>query len=139
MSLYQTRFKTVLVEKDEEITDDQLAMQQTLDKGSQLSDFDANTPNTHFDTHSMGGVAKKMHGELARWIQELDKFSELLNGTGPNSIQTKLNAAEADTLFDKISIAETKKIARVAVEVSSLAEMMKGYLATANDPKYRYS
>ena len=34
--------------------------------------------------------------------------------------------------------AAQKKIARVAMEISSLSEILKGYLAGANDPKYRY-
>ena len=70
---------------------------------------------------------------------ELDTISKFLNGTGPESMQSRLNSAEPETLFDKISTAETKKIARVAVEISSLSEMLKGYLATANDPKYKFN
>jgi hypothetical protein len=78
-----------------------------------------------------------MYDELNSWIQEMDRFSIYLNGTD-NSVQTKLNTAEDDTLFDSISNAETKKIARVAMEISSLSEILKGYLAGANDPKYKY-
>jgi hypothetical protein len=87
----------------------------------------------------MSAVQKKMYEQLKGWIDRIDEFSTYLNGTGPDSIQSKLNSAEPDTLFDKISTAETKKIARVAVELTSLNEMLKGYLATANDPKYRYN
>lgn len=137
--MYENRFKRSLVEQDESLSDDQMAMQQTLDKDTDISDFDANTPNVPPGEGSMNGIAKKMHSELAQWIQELDRFADLLNGTDQASIQSKLNSAEAETLFDKISTAETKKIARVAVEISSLSQMFKGYLATSNDPKYRYS
>jgi hypothetical protein len=79
-----------------------------------------------------------MFEELNSWIQEFDRFSDYLNGTN-NSIQTSLNAAEPDTIFDSISNAETKKIARVAMEISSLSEIFKGYLAGANDPKYKFN
>ena len=68
----------------------------------------------------------------------MDEFSNYLNGT-TDSIQTSLNAASSDTIFDSISNAETKKIARVAMEVSSLSEILKGYLAGANDPKYKFN
>ena len=68
----------------------------------------------------------------------MDEFSAYLNGT-TDSIQTSLNAAEPDTIFDSISNAETKKIARVAMEISSLSEILKGYLAGANDPKYKFN
>ena len=56
-----------------------------------------------------------------------------------DKLYTSLNSAEADTIFDSISNSETKKIARVAMEVSSLSEILKGYLAGANDPKYRFN
>jgi hypothetical protein len=79
-----------------------------------------------------------MFEELSSWINEMDRFGDYLNGTS-NSIQTSLNSAEPDTIFDSISNAETKKIARVAMEVSSLSEILKGYLAGANDPKYKFN
>jgi hypothetical protein len=79
-----------------------------------------------------------MFEELSSWIDEMDRFGDYLNGTS-NSIQTSLNSAEPDTIFDSISNAETKKIARVAMEVSSLSEILKGYLAGANDPKYKFN
>ena len=81
---------------------------------------------------------KVMYEELNGWIQEMDRFSQYLNGT-TDSIQTSLNAAEPDTIFDSISNAETKKIARVAMEISGLSEILKGYLAGANDPKYKFN
>ena len=144
MSPYANRFKSLLVEKDDtintDLSDDQVAMQHTLDKGTDVSDFDVkNLPQGTPGEPTMGGMQKKMYDELKTWVGRLDEFSGFLNGTNPDSVQSRLNSAESDTLFDKISTAETKKIARVAVEISSLSEMLKGYLATANDPKYRYS
>ena len=66
-------------------------------------------------------------------------FTLLLTVFFVSSSFTSLNSAEADTIFDSISNSETKKIARVAMEVSSLSEILKGYLAGANDPKYRFN
>ena len=140
MSNYGNRFKRVLVEQDDTEITDKDAMVQTLDKGTSPEDFDVNAPPAGVEAvPTMGAVQKKMYEQLKGWIDRIDEFSTYLNGTGPESIQSKLNAAEPDTLFDKISTAETKKIARVAVELTSLNEMLKGYLATANDPKYRYN
>ena len=79
-----------------------------------------------------------MYDELNSWIGKMDEFSGYLNGT-ESSIQTTLNSAESDTIFDSISNSETKKIARVAMEVSALSEILKGYLAGANDPKYKFN
>jgi len=138
MSNYGNRFKKVLVEKDEEITD-QEAMVQTLDKGTDPAMLDVEAPVVEPGVPTMGAVQKKMYDELKTWVTELDRVAEYLNGTQPNSMQSRLNSAEPDTLFDKIATAETKKIARVSVEIASLSQMLKGYLASANDPKYRYN
>lgn len=140
MSVYENRFKKLLIEKDEEMSDDQTAMAQTLDKGTEVSDFDVQAPEAGAQAQpTMSAIQKVMYDELNTWILRLDEFKEFLNGTGPESVQSRLNSSETDTLFAKISTAETKKIARVAVEVTSLNEMLKGYVATANDPKYRYN
>lgn len=138
MSNYGNRFKKVLIEKDDELTD-QDAMLQTLDKGTDPTMLDINVPPAEPGVPTMGAVQKKMYDELKSWVNELDKFAEYLNGTIPGSVQSRLNSAEPDTLFDKIATAETKKIARVSVEIASLSQMLKGYLASANDPKYRYN
>ena len=71
------------------------------------------------------------------WITKLEGFSDFLNGVQPDSMQSKLKNCISDTLFDKIRVAETKKIARVSMEVTSLCEMLKGYLASASDAKYK--
>ena len=137
MSLYQKRFKKFLSEQDDENTEltDQEAMASTLDPETSPDEFDVEAPEGESPISSQ---SKQMFEELNSWIQEFDRFSDYLNGTN-DSIQTSLNAAEPDTIFDSISNAETKKIARVAMEISSLSEIFKGYLAGANDPKYKFN
>lgn len=138
MSNYGNRFKKVLSEKDE--LSDQEAMAQTLDKGTDPAAFDVEPVEVGAQVvPTMSAVQKKMYDELKTWVSELDRVAEYLNGTTPTSMQSRLNSAEPDTLFDKIATAETKKIARVSVEIASLSQMLKGYLATANDPKYKYN
>jgi len=138
MSLYQKRFSKFLREQDDEDIEmtDQEAMASTLDDGTAPEDFDVDAPAS--GQGAIGAQSKQMYEELSGWIGEMDRFSQYLNGT-TDSIQTSLNAAEPDTIFDSISNAETKKIARVAMEISSLSEILKGYLAGANDPKYKFN
>jgi len=141
MSVYENRFKKFLVEKDEkpELTDDQQAMAQTLDKGSNITDFDVEAPPAGaVSKPTLSAIQQRMYDELRAWTEKIDEFKNFLNAPHPDSLVSKLNAAESDTLFDKISTAETKKIARVAAELSSFNEDLKGYLATAHDPKYRH-
>ena len=137
MSLYSKKFIKFLNEQDDEQLDDVEAMQSTLEPETDVKDFDIDVPETS-DGSPVGSQQRQMFDELSQWIQEMDKFSNYLNGTD-DSIQTSLNSAESDTIFDSISNSETKKIARVAMEVSALSEILKGYLAGANDPKYKFN
>jgi hypothetical protein len=133
MSTYLKRFNKIL-EQDEELSD-----AQALDAELQDVTADELGADAPADvTSSINDQQRKMYDELNSWIQKMDEFSNYLNGTS-DSIQTSLNSAEPDTIFDSISNAETKKIARVAMEVSSLSEILKGYLAGANDPKYKFN
>lgn len=81
---------------------------------------------------------KQMEGSLKKWIEQIDDFTEFLNGTNEGSLQTHIKDSAPGTIFDRINRAEAKKIARAAMELSALAEILKGYLATSHDPKYRF-
>ena len=134
---YYNRFTKVLREQDE---DPALTDADALD--AELSDITsdelgADVPDD-MSGSSMNSAQKQMFDELNTWIIKMDDFASYLNGT-EGSIQTTLNSAESDTIFDSISNSETKKIARVAMEVMSLSEILKGYLAGANDPKYKFN
>jgi len=137
MNRYSKRFAKIL-EQDEELTDE-LTDGEALD--SELQDVTADELGADAPedvTNAINDQQKQMYDELNSWIGKMDEFSNYLNGT-TDSIQTTLNSAESDTIFDSISNAETKKIARVAMEVSALSEILKGYLAGANDPKYKFN
>jgi len=140
MSNYVNRFKRILIEKEEEMTD-QEAMASTLDKGTDPASLNVqDVPQAGAQMQpTLSGMQKQMYDELKGWTMKIDEFTKFLNGTDTASVQSRLNAAEPDTLFDKIATAETKKIARVAAELTSFNEQLKGYLASAHDPKYRYN
>ena len=138
-NIYSKRFNKVLKEQDEDIdiemTDTEAADEQLDDITS--DELGADVPEGTTDT-PISSKQKEMYDELSSWSSKMDEFAGYLNGTN-DSIQTSLNSAEPDTIFDSISNAETKKIARVAMEVMSLSEILKGYLAGANDPKYKFN
>ena len=141
-NLFQKAFVNVLHEAPEDVAQnpelsDTDAMAYTLDKGTDPTDFDvdANAAADHIQATSK--MQANMVASLQGWISKLEEMAEFLNGTGPESVQSKLKNCVPDTLFDKIRVAETKKIARVSMEVTSLNEMFKGYLASASDPKYK--
>jgi hypothetical protein len=138
-NLFKTAFVHVLHEQPtpEEMSDSE-AMEQSLDKGTDPAAFDTTADDGAAD-HLMATskLQASMVGAVEEWIRRLSEFSEFLNGTGPESMQSKLKNSIPETLFDKIRIAESKKIARVSMEVTALCEMMKGYSATSNSPKLR--
>jgi len=141
-NLFQKAFINVLHEAPEDLApnpelSDADAMASTLDKGTDPNDFnvDANAAADHMEATSK--MQANMVASLQSWITKLEEMADFLNGTGPESVQSKLKNCVPDTLFDKIRVAETKKIARVSMEITSLNEMLKGYLASSQDPKYK--
>lgn len=134
-NLFKTAFLHVLHEQPEAEISDSEAMRQTLDQGTDPSAFDSDAVAAA--DHAL--AASKMHQNmvlgLSGWIGKLEDFSEFLNGTGDGSMQTKLKNSPPETLYDKIRISETKKIARVSMEITSLSEMLKGYLASSSSTK----
>ena len=147
MNSYARRFKTIL-EQDEqmldrapvespEMTDDQMAMQGTLDDGSEVSDFDIQNVN-QVQQDLQNQKATQMISVLKQWIDRISEFKEFLIGTDENSINSTLAKAVPDTLFDKIKTSEAKRIARVAADLSSFEEILKGHMANSNNPNLKY-
>lgn len=143
-NLFEKAFVHVLREAPEPVEADPTAgisdsdaMAQTLDKGTNPADFDADAGAAADHMAATSKMQANMVNSLKGWIAQLEQFSTFLNGTDDNSLQSKLKNCVPDTLFDKIRVAETKKIARVAMEISSLNEMLKGYLASSNNSSLR--
>ena len=75
----------------------------------------------------------QMTGTIQQWIEQIGQFNQFLNGLEDTSMQAQLNNADCDTLFADVSRSETKKISRVAQDLSALIESLKGYLLSAED------
>jgi hypothetical protein len=137
MSLFNKVFDIVL-EADENIDNaaaqapvapqnDRTAMAQTL-KNTTPEDYDIKGRETVVDQNKQHQLQS-----LKSWIEQIDVFIKFLNGTDSDSIQVQLHAAPCDSIFEDMARSEKKKIARLAAELSSLSEAMKGYLISAND------
>ena len=133
MSLFKNKFKTLLEQEKEEIAppDDDAAaaaLESDVEPGVDPSEF-GTTVNPDEDIASIKKQSlESQKQELQGWIQKIEDFIEYLNGVNGNSMQAKLHAAGCDTMFEKIASSETKRVARVAVDLSALAEALKGYL-----------
>jgi hypothetical protein len=134
MNLFGKKFVHLLeadrdAEQQPKPASDREAMAQQLDT-AQPQDFDVQQQGRAqlMDQHKVGQIK-----QLDEWIGQLDTFIEFLNGTSPDSIQSKLHEAPCETIFQDIARSEKKKIARLAAELSSLSEAFKGYKISAND------
>jgi hypothetical protein len=70
---------------------------------------------------------------IQSWISKVSDFTEFLNGMESESIQKQLASADCDTLFADVSRSETKKITRIAQDLSALQESLKGYLISTDE------
>ena len=68
---------------------------------------------------------------ITTWIGEVADFIDYLNGTEEGSINFMLNSADCDSLMTDIQRSESKKISRLAQDLSSLEESLKQYLLLA--------
>jgi hypothetical protein len=132
-SFFGRRFIKLLEQDEAENIDmtDAEAMETQLEPGTSADEFGVDAPEQSADDLIQANNSAQAK-ELQSWVAEMDRFVQYLNGEG-DSIQSKLHKASCDTLFDKIASAETKKIARVAMDLSSLVQNFKGYLHTATD------
>lgn len=135
MSLFKNRFKYLLEQDEDEIkppqdagADEVSPLEGELEPGVVPNDLGADVDPQEDIASIRQKSLETQKQELQGWIQKLEEFVEYLNGVNDNSIQAKLHAAGCDTMFEKIASSETKRVARVAVDLSALVEAFKGYL-----------
>jgi hypothetical protein len=136
MSYFKSRFDYILEADTEPAPEatptpatDQDAMAQQLDT-AKPSDFDVKAAErqTRIDHVKVDQI-----NTLNEWIGQIDAFVLFLNDTNSNSIQIQLHSAPCDSMFENIARSEKKRISRLAADLGTLAQNLKGYLASAND------
>jgi len=70
-------------------------------------------------------------GQLQQWISEVERFVNYLNGVEPGSVNYKLNNVDCDSILADVGRSETKKISRIAQDLSGFGESLKQYLLSA--------
>jgi len=134
MSLFRKAFE-VLLEQDADVEVNQPV--PSTDREAMASQLDTAKPEDFdVDAAALAAVdASKIEQKrkLQEWIGKIDEFTNFLNSTDGTSVQTQLHKASCESIFDKIARSETKKISRLASELSALSQALKGYLISNND------
>jgi hypothetical protein len=138
MSLFKNKFKTLLEQDEEEIKPpvepvEGSPLEGEVEPGTKPEDFGANVQPEEDIAAIKQQSLSSQKTELQSWIQKIEEFVEFINGVNDNSLQSKLHNCPCDTMFEKIASSETKKIARVAVDLSALSEALKGYLIVGDE------
>lgn len=125
-NIFKAQVIKLLTEDEEQ---DEIALQQGLDQDTAPDAFN-DVPDVPVETSEMSTVGKSTQ-QLNDWINKIEDFTEYLNGLSPNSINYELNRADCSTIMADVQRSETKKISRVAQDLSSLAQSLKQYLLGA--------
>lgn len=133
MTIYRNKFFKILVEDAPELPDmgeedEKQAIDSTMDRP------DASKQLTIPDNPEI--ALKRQQSErtiqtLSTWINEVENFIDYLNGTEDGSINFTLNSADCDSLLTDVQRSESKKISRLAQDLSALGESLKQYLMLA--------
>ena len=132
MGIYEKYFNTLL--EQDEVEAAPVEVTPEAEDAAMSAELDAGTPAGSFDSDA-GKVEvirkeslAKQKSILSEWVSEIEKFVQYVNGVNDTSVQAQLHNAGCDTLFEKIASSEHRRISRIAVELSGLAEALKGYL-----------
>jgi hypothetical protein len=122
-------------------------MENSLDDGTNPEDFDVDmTPNVNSEVDQISKRAadamsqknQQMIDELQSWISKTEEFLAFLNSEDPNSIQSRLAAAEPDTVMDKMKQSQQTKISRVAADLAMLHQNFLGFMSQTSNSRYKY-
>tara|TARA_R110000772_G_C13252869_1_gene434683 strand:+ start:135 stop:575 length:441 start_codon:yes stop_codon:yes gene_type:complete len=136
MSNFQGKFLKMLCEDDdidststgEEQEADRQAFAADLDDGTSPGDYDVPTnPVADFEAHQTAQTTEI----LTNWVNNVESFIEQLNGLTPDSMNAQLNQTDCGSILSDVARSESKKISRIAQDLSSLGESLKQYLLTA--------
>jgi hypothetical protein len=130
--MFKNRFDFIIEADADQVApiSDKEAMATTLDTATP-DDFDVQAAERQ---KRVDHVKIAQIGTLNKWIDQIDTFITYLNDpTDANSIQSQLHSAPCDSIFEEIARSQKKKISRLAADMSSFSEALKGYLASAND------
>ena len=144
MSKFAQNFTKVLREEDDADLERQ-AMEASFEDGTDPTEFDTTVEMNPEEAQVSDEVSDAMSrrnqqiiDELQGWIDNVDGFLTFLNSEDPNSVQSRLAAAEPDTVMDKMKQSQQTKISRVASDLASLHQNFLGFMAQTSNARFKY-
>ena len=146
MNTFRKRFAMELL-KEADVDLERDAMESQLDQETDPTDFDiedAPTDDPNFEdpavavANAQADMEHQMNEQLREWIDRTTDFLEFLNSEGPDSIQSILATAEAETIMDKVKQSQQTKIARCAAELAAFRESLLGFVAQSGNAHLKY-
>lgn len=137
MNLFRTKFFNIISEAEEAGTSDPLAVAPGAEDQAAAGVMDQPDSLNDLSVPDNPEIALKQQQSartiqtLTTWIGEVENFIDYLNGTEEGSINYSINSADCDSLLTDIQRSESKKISRLAQDLSSLGESLKQYLLLA--------
>lgn len=141
MNTFQQKFlKLIEAPEDEEAIaasptaqDDSAAFRAGLDQNTDPEAFDDVPENPIND------LKRQQYGQtidrITQWIDQTESWVETLNGVGETSMNAQLSRADCDSVMADIRRSESKKISRLAQDLSALSESLKQYLLSAQQKR----
>lgn len=144
MNIFQKKFYKLLEAPEDEIdplglprdtgaepavSGDDAAFEAGLDRDTDPGSFD-DVPDNPVNNYKREQATDAI-GKIEGWIQQTEQWIDQLNGVGTGSINELLSQADCDSILNDIHRSESKKIGRLAQDLSSLSESLKQYLLTA--------
>lgn len=133
MKVFQNKFINLL--EQDEVTPgagtDEQAFQAGLDDGTDPETFNdvPDNPVAKFQAEQTANTV----ATLETWITEVEVFIEYLNGLDEGSVNSQLNRVDCDSILADVRRSESKKISRLAQDLSALGESLKQYLLAAKN------
>lgn len=108
---------------------DDAAFEAGLDRGTEPETFD-DVPDNPVNNYKREQATDAI-GKIEGWIGQVEQWIDQLNGVGTGSMNEMLARADCDSVLNDIHRSESKKIGRLAQDLSSLSESLKQYLLSA--------
>lgn len=141
MNTFQRKFlKLIEAPEDEtaiaaapEAEDDAAAFEAGLDQDTDPAAFDDVPENPINDLKRQ--QYDQTIDRITGWIEQTENWVETLNGVGETSMNAQLSRADCDSVMADIRRSESKKISRLAQDLSALSESLKQYLLAAQQKR----